>query len=73
MRALYHERRTALVESIEKEFEGEVEILGAQAGMHLVAALPENREWNDIEIATAAAKKKVWMWPLSPAYVGEKK
>jgi GntR family transcriptional regulator/MocR family aminotransferase len=73
MRALYHERRTALVESIEKEFEGEVEILGAQAGMHLVAALPEDREWNDIEIATAVAAKKVWMWPLSPAYVGEKK
>jgi GntR family transcriptional regulator / MocR family aminotransferase len=74
MRALYHERRTALVESIEKEFEGEVEILGAQAGMHLVAALPEDREWNDIEIATAAAAaKRVWLWPLSPAYLGEKK
>lgn len=73
MRALYHERRTALVESIEKEFEGEVEILGAQAGMHLVAELPEDREWNDIEIATAAAAKKVWLWPLSPAYVGERK
>jgi len=72
MRALYHERRTALVESIEKEFEGQVEILGAQAGMHLVAELPEDREWNDIALATATAAKRVWLWPLSPAYVGEK-
>jgi GntR family transcriptional regulator/MocR family aminotransferase len=73
MRALYHERRTALVESLEKEFDREMEIWGAQAGMHLVAELPENREWDDVAIATAAAAKKVWVWPLSPAYIGEKK
>jgi GntR family transcriptional regulator / MocR family aminotransferase len=73
MRALYHERRTALVESLEKEFDGEMEILGAQAGMHLVAELPEEGSWNDVELAAAAAKKRVWLWPLSPAYVGEKK
>jgi GntR family transcriptional regulator/MocR family aminotransferase len=73
MRALYHERRTALVESLEKEFGGEMEIWGAQAGMHLVAELPEDREWNDVEIATAAAAKRLWLWPLSPAYIGEKK
>jgi GntR family transcriptional regulator/MocR family aminotransferase len=73
MRALYHERRTALVESVEKEFGGEMEIWGAQAGMHLVAELPEDREWNDVEIAKAAAAKRLWLWPLSPAYIGEKK
>jgi GntR family transcriptional regulator/MocR family aminotransferase len=73
MRALYRQRRTALVESIEKEFEGEVEILGAQAGMHLVAALPAGRNWNDVEIAIAAATKRLWLWPLSPAYVEAKK
>jgi GntR family transcriptional regulator / MocR family aminotransferase len=73
MRSLYHERRTALVESLEKEFGGEMEIWGAQAGMHLVAELPEDQEWNDVEIATAAAAKKLWLWPLSPAYIGEKK
>jgi GntR family transcriptional regulator/MocR family aminotransferase len=73
MRALYHERRTALVESIETEFGGDVEVLGAQAGMHLVAALPEGRDWDDVAIATAAVAKKVWLWPLSPAYLGERK
>ena len=73
MRALYHERRTALVESLEKEFGGEMEIWGAQAGMHLVAELPEKREWDDAEIAREAAKRKLWLWPLSPAYIGEKK
>jgi DNA-binding transcriptional MocR family regulator len=35
--------------------------------------LPEDREWNDVEIATAAAAKRLWLWPLSPAYIGEKK
>src|ERR1700742_718604 len=74
MRSLYHERRTALVESLEKEFGGELEIWGAQAGMHLVAELPsEEREWNDVELSAAAAAKKLWLWPLSPAYIGEKK
>ena len=73
MRALYHGRRTTLVESIEKEFDGEMEIWGAQAGMHLVAELPEGRAWDDVAIAKAAAAKKVWLWPLSPAYIGEKK
>ncbi|MBV8515635.1 MAG: PLP-dependent aminotransferase family protein [Acidobacteria bacterium] len=73
MRVLYHERRTALVESLEKEFDGEMEIWGAQAGMHLVAELPKDRDCNDVAIATAAAAKKVWLWPLSPAYIGEKK
>jgi len=73
MRVLYHERRTALVESLEKEFDGELEIWGAQAGMHLVAELPENRDWDDVAIATAAAAKKIWLWPLSPAYIGERK
>ncbi len=73
MRTLYHQRRTALVESLEKEFGGELEIWGAHAGMHLVAELPENRQWNDVELSTAAAAKRLWLWPLSPAYIGDKK
>ena len=74
MRALYHERRTALVESLEREFGGEMAIWGAQAGMHLVAELrSEDREWDDVALATEAAKRRLWLWPLSPAYIGEKK
>jgi GntR family transcriptional regulator/MocR family aminotransferase len=73
MRTLYHERRTAVVESLDREFGEEMEIWGAQAGMHLVAELTGDREWDDVALATEAAKRKVWVWPLSPAYVGEKK
>jgi len=74
MRALYHERRTALVVSLEREFGEEMEIWGAQAGMHLVAELrSEDRDWDDVALATEAVKKKLWLWPLSPAYIGEKK
>jgi GntR family transcriptional regulator/MocR family aminotransferase len=73
MRALYHERRTALVESLEREFGRDMEIWGAQAGMHLVAELTGDREWDDVALAGEVAKKKVWLWPLSPAYIGEKK
>jgi GntR family transcriptional regulator/MocR family aminotransferase len=74
MRALYHERRTALVVSLEREFGEEMEIWGAQAGMHLVAELrSEDRDWDDVALATEAVKRKLWLWPLSPAYIGEKK
>jgi GntR family transcriptional regulator / MocR family aminotransferase len=70
MRALYHQRRTALVESIAKEFGSELQVIGAQAGMHLVVLLPKGLR--DVPIAIAAAAKKLWLWPLSPSYVGQK-
>src|SRR5579859_6912583 len=40
MRTLYMERRTALVEAIGEEMGGRLEVVGAEAGMHLVALLP---------------------------------
>jgi GntR family transcriptional regulator / MocR family aminotransferase len=69
MRLLYAERRTALVESLRKEFGSAVEILGAEAGMHLAIILPKG--FRDQEIAARAAQQKLWLWPLSPAYLGD--
>jgi len=69
MRLLYAERRTALVESLRKEFGSAVEILGAEAGMHLAIILPKG--FRDQEIAARAAHQKLWLWPLSPAYLGD--
>lgn len=67
-RLLYGERRTALETSLRREFGDELEIVGDQSGMHLTVALPEG--FNDIEIATRAAARGLWLWPLSPCYLG---
>jgi GntR family transcriptional regulator / MocR family aminotransferase len=69
MRLLYGQRRTALVDGLRKQFGSTLEILGAEAGMHLVVILPKG--FRDAEIASKAAREKLWLWPLSPAYLGE--
>jgi GntR family transcriptional regulator/MocR family aminotransferase len=67
-RQLYAERRTALTEALRKEFGSEIEILGAEAGMHLVVTLPAGL--SDQKISARAAQEDLWLWPLSAAYVG---
>jgi GntR family transcriptional regulator / MocR family aminotransferase len=69
MRLLYGQRRTALVESLSKEFGSTLEVLGADAGMHLVVTLPKG--FRDQEVAARAAREKLWVWPLSPSYLEE--
>jgi GntR family transcriptional regulator/MocR family aminotransferase len=69
MRVLYRERRSALVDSISKELGSMVEVLGDEAGMHLAVALPKGSR--DLEIAERAARQNLWIWPLSPSYLGE--
>ena len=69
MRLLYHERRSALADSIRKELGSMVEVHGSEAGMHLTVTLPARSR--DLEIAERAARQKLWIRPLSPAYLGE--
>jgi GntR family transcriptional regulator/MocR family aminotransferase len=69
MRQLYSERRTQLVTSLREEFGGMVEVHGAEAGMHLAITLPKGIR--DREIAMRAAQERLWLWPLSPSYLGE--
>jgi GntR family transcriptional regulator / MocR family aminotransferase len=69
MRVVYRERRSALVESIERELGSTIEILGSEAGMHLTVVLP--RRSRDLEIAQRAAKQGLWIWPLSDAYFSD--
>ena len=68
MRLLYSERRTALVNSLREQLP-ELEIHGSQAGMHLAVTLPKGL--NDREIASRAASKGLWLFPLSPSYLGK--
>jgi GntR family transcriptional regulator/MocR family aminotransferase len=69
MRVLYRERRSALVDSISKELGSMVEVLGGEAGMNLAVTLPAGSR--DVEIAERAAGQNLWLWPLSPSYLGE--
>jgi GntR family transcriptional regulator/MocR family aminotransferase len=72
-RQLYAERRTALAQALRKEFgaemnRSEMEILGAEAGMHLVVTLPPGL--SDRKISAKASEDGLWLWPLSSAYAG---
>lgn len=69
MRVLYRERRSALVDRIREELGTMVEVLGGEAGMHLTVTLPN--KIHDVEIAERAAHENLWLWPLSPNYLGE--
>lgn len=68
-RQVYAERRSALVDALHEELGSQVEILGQEAGMHLVVTLPPGLQ--DREIASHAAKGELWLWPLSSAYLGK--
>jgi GntR family transcriptional regulator/MocR family aminotransferase len=67
MRMLYAERRRALVNEIHLQMGGMLEIAGTEAGMHLVALLPE--DVNDVEVSKRAAQKGVSAAPLSTCYL----
>jgi GntR family transcriptional regulator/MocR family aminotransferase len=67
-RLLYGERRSALVGAIRSEFGSGLEVLGSEAGMHLTVTLPPGAR--DREVSARAAAEHLWLWPLSPAYLG---
>ena len=63
MRMLYMERRRALVNAIQIQMGDMTEVIGAEAGMHLVALLP--RGINDLEVSGKAAQRGISAIPLS--------
>jgi GntR family transcriptional regulator/MocR family aminotransferase len=67
MRMLYMERRRALVKAIRLQMGDMLEVIGAEAGMHLVALLPPGI--NDVEVSRKAALKGISAIPLSSCYV----
>jgi GntR family transcriptional regulator / MocR family aminotransferase len=69
MRLLYGQNRSALINALRREFGSTLEILGSEAGMHLVVILPKGLR--DVDIAEKAACQKLWLYPLSPSYLGE--
>lgn len=67
MRALYMERRTALLQAIHRQLADQLEVIGTEAGMHLVALLRPGVD--DVAVSIRAASKGVSARPLSPCYV----
>jgi GntR family transcriptional regulator/MocR family aminotransferase len=66
MRLIYSERRNVLVEALRREFSTSIQILGAEAGMQLVVALPKGLR--DRSVSRQAACQDLWLWPLSVCY-----
>jgi GntR family transcriptional regulator / MocR family aminotransferase len=67
-RKLYRERREALVEALRSELGKEVEIVGEQAGLHLVVLLPEGTD--DRAISDHAAAEGLHVLALSACHLG---
>jgi GntR family transcriptional regulator/MocR family aminotransferase len=67
MRMLYMERRVALVQAIQHHMADSLEIIGSEAGMHLVVLLPPGV--NDVAVAGKAAKIGISAMPLSSCYL----
>jgi len=67
MRMLYMDRRRALVNAIRIQMGDRLEVVGAEAGMHLVGLLP--RGTDDVEVSSKAVEKGVSVIPLSSCYL----
>jgi GntR family transcriptional regulator / MocR family aminotransferase len=67
MRMLYMERRSMLVKAISDQMGKTLEVVGAEAGMHVVALL--TRGIDDLVIARRAAERGLSVMPLSSCYL----
>src|SRR6266567_5155874 len=67
MRMLYVERRKTLTNAIDSQMKDMLEVIGAEAGMHLVGLLP--RGANDVAVSRMAAQRGISAIPLSACYL----
>jgi GntR family transcriptional regulator / MocR family aminotransferase len=67
MRMLYMDRRSVLVRVLRAQLGDTLEIVGAEAGMHLAALLP--RGVSDAVISRNAARRGLSVMPLSTCYL----
>ena len=69
MRMLYMERRMALIEALRETLGEWIEIVSADAGMHLVCLLPKGLD--DRRVSARAAQVGISAIPLSTCYLGK--
>jgi GntR family transcriptional regulator / MocR family aminotransferase len=65
---LYRERRTALIEGLRGNLEPRLQVVGAEAGIHLVALMDRP---GDRAVSHRAAREGLWVMPLSACYLGK--
>lgn len=63
MRTLYEERQKILIDEVERNLKGLLEMTSDDAGMHLVGWLPDN--FNDQEVAQKAAEANIRLTSIS--------
>ena len=63
MKTLYKERQEFLVNEVEKELGDLIQLKSSDAGMHLIAWLPDN--FNDMEISKKAKDNNLIIYPIS--------
>lgn len=66
MRMLYMERRAALANELQLQLRDKLEVIGAEAGMHLVALVPNGI--SDVAISKRATEIGISVMPLSSCY-----
>jgi GntR family transcriptional regulator / MocR family aminotransferase len=66
MRVLYQVRRSVLVRAIQSHMNDRLEVIGAEAGMHLAALLPPGAD--DVEVSRKALRNGISVMPLSSCY-----
>jgi GntR family transcriptional regulator/MocR family aminotransferase len=71
MRQLYESRQHALIEEIEAQTEGFLEVEPADTGMHLISYLPDGID--DISVCDAARTRGISVRPLSIYYLSADK
>jgi len=67
MRMLYMDRRRALVKALQIQMGDMTEVIGAEAGMHLVALLPPGTD--DVAVSSEAAQRGISATPLSSCFL----
>ncbi len=67
MRIVYMERREVLVKAIRDQMGDMLDVVGAEAGMHLVALLPPAID--DVAVSREAARMGICAMPLSSCYM----
>jgi GntR family transcriptional regulator/MocR family aminotransferase len=67
MRMLYLERRRALIKAIHIQMGDMLEVIGTEAGMHLVALLPPGTK--DVAVSRRAARRGISAMPLSTCHL----
>ena len=63
MRTLYKERQEFLIKEVEKELSGLIKLKSSDAGMHLIAWLPEG--FDDMKISRKAKENRLIVYPIS--------